>query len=105
LTGSSTSAPGSFLFSLRNNDDLAPFKAPLRFENTRAGIYRFSRFGPAFGHSDLVIANNAGSTTGTYTRFGGSYQPPPGYTGRETNTKSLLAGSYFFNPSEVEVFY
>ena len=35
LRGWWTSAPGSFMYSLRNNDDLAPFKAPLRDEDDK----------------------------------------------------------------------
>jgi hypothetical protein len=106
LTGDFTSAPGSFLFSLRNNDDLAPFKAPLRDENDVKAIYRDSDYGPTFGAGvDLVIDDNAGSTTWSFTKFGNSYQPPPGYTYWETNTKSLLPGSEYFTPSQIEELY
>ena len=101
-----TSAPGSFLFSLRNNDDLGPFKAPLKNENTGWAIFRYNSYGPCFGWGhDLCIKNNAGSTTDSYADLGDSYQPPPGYTSGKPNTRSLLAGSYRFTPSEVEVFY
>jgi hypothetical protein len=106
LIDSYTSAPGSFIFSLRNNDDLAPFKAPLRDENDARAIYRGSGYGPVFGGgNDLVIANNAGSTTYSNTRFGYSYQPPPGYNLGQTNTSSLLLGSYNFSPSQIEELY
>jgi hypothetical protein len=106
LTDGFTSAPGSFLFSLRNNDDLAPFKAPLRDEHDWRAIYRYSGYGPIFGLGwDLLIAGNAGSTTGSYTDFGYSYQPPPGYNLGESNTASLLPGSFFFTPSQIEVLY
>jgi hypothetical protein len=106
LTGSFTSAPGSFLFSLRNNDDLAPFKAPLRDEYDAKAIYRSSYYGPIFGRgSDLHIADNAGSNTHSDTRFGYSYQLPPGYTYRESNTESLLPGSFEFTPSQIETLY
>jgi hypothetical protein len=106
LTGSYTSAPGSFMFSLRNNDDLAPFKAPLRDENDRRAINRYSGYGPTFGWGgDLYIANNARSNTFSYTYFGRSYQPPPGYNVGESNTSSLLPGSFQFTPSQIEVLY
>ena len=101
-----TFAPGSFLFSLRNNDDLGPFKAPLQSQNDLWAIYRHNSYGPCFGWgNDLCIKNNAGSTTDSYADHGNAYQPPPGYTRGEPNTTSLLAGSLFFTPSEVEVFY
>ena len=94
------------MYSLRNNDDLAPFKAPLRDENDVAAIYHKSDVGPAFGGGrDLHIAHNAGSTTGSYTRFGHTYQPPPGYTPDKTNTRLLLPGSEYFSPSQTEVLY
>ena len=106
LTDRSTSAPGSFLFSLRNNDDLAPFKAPLRDVNDWAAIVRSSRHGPRFGGGfDLYIADNAGSNTLSNTRFGYTYQLPPGYTYDKTNTSSLLAGSFDFTPSQTEELY
>jgi hypothetical protein len=95
------------LFSLRNNDDLAPFKAPLRDENDVKAIFRYSGAGPTFGAvGDLVIYVNASSiTTWSYTSFGHSYQLPPGYTYGETNTSSLLAGSIKSTPSQIEVLY
>jgi hypothetical protein len=106
LTDYFTSAPGSFLFSLRNNDDLAPFKAPLRNENHGSAIVRNSRYGPSFGGGfDLYLANNAGSHTNSFTRFGHTYQAPPGYTYRQISTRSLLAGSEDFTPSEIETLY
>ena len=96
------------MFSLRNNDDLAPFKAPLRNEKDGRAIYRYSRYGPTFGAArDLrIVVGDAGSTTiYSYTKFGYTYQLPPGYTWDETNTRSLLPGSYGFTPSQTEVLY
>ena len=106
LTDYYASAPGSFMYSLRNNDDIASFKSTLRDENDTKAIYRFSSYGPVFGRgSDLVIANNAGSNNNSYTYFGYSYNLPLGYTLDHTNTRSLLGGSLYFTPSEVEVLY
>ena len=70
-------------------------------------IYRYNSYGPCFGGGgyDLFITNDARSTTYSYTDLGYIYPPPPGYTRGEPNTKSLLAGSQYFTPSEVEVFY
>ena len=69
-------------------------------------IYRGRRYGPTFGWGgDLHIADNAGSNTNSLTAFGRNYQAPPGYTWRETKTSSLLAGSFLFTPSEIEVLY
>jgi hypothetical protein len=105
LTAGRTSAQGSFIFSLRNNDH-SPFKAPLKDENDGMAIYRQNDSGPTFGWNyDLKIADRAGSNTNSYTNFGHTYQPPSGYTSGQTNTQSLLGGSYHFSPSEIEVLY
>jgi hypothetical protein len=102
LTAGYTSAPGSFIFSLRNNEDLLPFKAPLKDENSGNAIYRGNWFGPIFGvGQDLYIADNAVLNRVCHTNFGHTYQPPSG----PTNIKSLLAGSYSFIPTEIEVLY
>ena len=94
------------MYSLRNNDDLAPFKSTLKDESDRYAIYRYSGYGPTFGNGhDLHIASDAGSNAYSYTYFGHNYNLPHGYTYGKTNTQSLLAGSYQFTPSEVEVHY
>ena len=94
------------MFSLRNNDDHLPFKAPLKDDNNEHAIFRRSDFGPTFGKGrDLRISNKAASNTNSYTNFGHSYKAPPGYRGNRNNTRSLLAGSYHFTPSEIEVLY
>ena len=94
------------MYSLRNNDDIASFKSTLKNENDAYAISRHSRYGPIFGGgADLLIANNAGSLSYSYTDFGWSYNLPLGYTFGQTNTLSLLGGSHYFTPSEVEVLY
>ena len=106
LTDWIASAPGSFMYSLRNNDSLAQFKSSLKYDSNSWAIRRFRNSGPTFGYgSDLHIADNAGSNTNSRTNFGHTYNLPPGYTYRQTNTRSLLGGSYYFTPSEVEVLY
>ena len=106
LTGIHISAPGSFLFSLRNKDNLAPFQAPLKNEDSVFAMYRIYGYGPTFGIGhDLYIANYAGSNIGSYPNFGATYNVPPGYTWALPNTLSLLAGSLHFSPSAVEILY
>ncbi len=92
------------MFSLRNHDDLPPFKAPLLDENDTTAIYRSSRCGPFFGF-DLVIHDNARSYANSNADFGESFRPPPGYIFNNTKTQSLLAGTYKFTPAEIEVLY
>ena len=95
-------APGSFIFSLRNKEDLSPFKAPLKDENTPDAICTSNSFGPIFGRGhDIYISNAAASNTYSYTYFNRNYKAPSGVS----DTKTILAGTYKFQPSEIEVFY
>jgi hypothetical protein len=96
-------APGSFIFSLRNKENLPPFKAPLKNQNDGNAIYAYPSYGPIFGNSGTIyIYDNAASNTNSQAgNFGSSYQSPSGVNDRST----ILAGTTSFSPSEVEVFY
>jgi hypothetical protein len=96
-------APGSFIFSLRNKEDLSPFKAPLKDENTPYAIFAYKSDGSTFGRGcDIYISNDAASNTYSYTNFNNYYQAP---SGQVSDTSTILAGTYNFQPSEIEVFY
>jgi hypothetical protein len=103
ITGSGyKQAPGSFIFSLRNKENLPPFKAPPKDQNTPYAIYTYNSYGPTFGNGyDLYISNDAGSNTGSCTNFNYAYQTPSGVS----DTRTILAGTYSFQPSEIEVFH
>ena len=95
-------APGSFMFSLRNKENIPPFKAPLKDENTPYAIYAYPGYGPTFGGvTDLYISNNAALNTDSYTYFNAYYKAPSGVS----DAKTILAGTKYFTPSEVEVFH
>ncbi|XP_028405296.1 uncharacterized protein LOC114527802 [Dendronephthya gigantea] len=95
----------SFIFSLRNRYNLRPFKADV-YRNSQNAIYTGPSLGLIFGGGhDIYIANNAGQSTSSHSNFGLTYRPPSGYNYGASNTQALLAGSYSFTPSEVEVFY
>ena len=101
LTDSWAAAPGSFLFSLRNNDDLPPFKSSLKNENANVAIRRRISYGPTFGSQpDLSILPRNGQSE---AHFGKNYQLPSGYTYGNPKAQSLIAGSTKFIPAEVEV--
>jgi hypothetical protein len=104
ITGSwqDKQAPGSFIFSLRNKENLPPFKAPLKDENTPYAIYTYNSYGPTFGSFDIYISNDAASNTYSYTSFN-IYYPVP--SGQVSDTSTILAGTYNFQPSEIEVFH
>ena len=99
------SAPGSFLFSLRNNEDLQPFKASLKDENSSKAIYCSPENGPSFGLQDLNIQIHAGLKENSYLTFGTTFQLPNGYSSDRAKVGSLLAGSHHFKPKEIEVLY
>ena len=103
MTEGGIAAPGSFLFSLRNNDDLLPFKAPLKDENSPHAIFQLPGEGPIFGGGYDLFISISGSKTKSNANFGHTYQAPPEYANGEAKTQSLLAGSSEFIPTEVEV--
>ena len=90
----------AFIFSLRNNEGLSPFKSAV--QNSPYAIYRKSGNGPTFGTGpDIKVANNAHSDMESRTNFGHGYSVP-----NEVKHKhAVLAGSEHFSPDEVEVFY
>jgi hypothetical protein len=95
-------ASGSFIFSLRNKENLPPFKAPLKNQNHPYAVYTNNGYGPTFGGGhDIYIYNNAASNTNSYTYFNQYYQAPSGVS----NARTILAGTYNFSPNEVEVFH
>ena len=102
--GSYTHSVHGFLFSFKNKDGLEPFK--LHIKNYQHGIYGNSGYGPTFGGGhDICIADGAGSNTNSYSELGYTYVQVAGYKYGASDTRSLLAGSYAFQPHEVEVFY
>ena len=104
-SGSSyTESTESFLFSFKNHYGLEPFK--LHVKSSGNAIYGNSGYGPTFGGGhDIYIANSAGSNTNSYSNLGHTYVQLAGYRYGSSNTRSLFAGSYNFQPNEVEVFY
>ncbi|XP_046839690.1 uncharacterized protein LOC124433873 isoform X3 [Xenia sp. Carnegie-2017] len=99
------SSSSTYLFSLRNKDNLSPFISAV-YRNSGSAICASATYGPTFGGGhDLYIRNNANKYKNSYTNFGYTYRPPSGYNYGSSNTQALLAGSYYFTPDEVEVYY
>ena len=93
----------SFLYSLKNKDHLKPFKAAIYPDKTAYAAYADENAGPSFGKGDsgfLLMRKKI-----SWTSIGRTYKAPSGYTFGANNTKALLAGTYKFKPSEVEVFF
>ena len=92
----------SFMFSLQNKDNLPPFQAPVC--HNEYAIYSNCGYGPTFGSGyDLCIRDNSHISRKSITNFGFSYKLPEDYSDR--NKRTLLAGSYYLKPNEIEVFY
>ncbi|XP_066022523.1 uncharacterized protein [Pocillopora verrucosa] len=90
----------AFIYSLHNKEGLAPFKSMVKHDSQ--AIFMDISHGPTFGGGfDIHIANNAGHNVHSYTNFGHSFLAPSDVEEKDT----VLAGTYYFTPDEVEVFY
>ena len=69
-------------------------------EDTGNAIYRSSRYGPHFGN-DVFIVDNADIDDESRACLGFYYSIPAAVKNRRT----VLAGTLYFSPDEVEVFY
>ena len=90
----------AFVFSLNNNEGLEPFVSKVKKKNSRYAIYRSSSIGPSFA-SGVYIDDNADSNSNSRARLGYRYSVPPAVQDQYT----VLAGTQYFSPDEVEVFY
>ena len=90
----------SFLFSLRNKNNLPPFKIHVQYIGN--AIYRKSNYGPTFGSGhDLHICDNPHMSCSSYSQVAYSFALPKQYGGQNY----YFAGSLYFTPTEIEVFY
>ena len=99
-SGNWSATSEAFIFSLNNNEGLAPFVSQVEKGITDWAIYRNSQFGPYFG-IDVIITDNADSNSFSEAGLGYFYSAPPAVQDSDT----VLAGTWFFSPDEVEVFY
>jgi len=100
----------SFIFSLVNKPGWAPLKLSPPGEQGSGSlsyaIYSCSSYGPTFGYGwDTYIADQAASNTVSYANLGYTYSAPSGQSYGSTFTTTFLAGTKYFKPDEVEVFY
>ena len=99
----------SFIFSLLNKDNLPPFKSVLL--QNKSPIVHDSGYGAIFGSGcndygrDISISNNANKNSTSFSDFGHAYTLPEGYVAGSNEARCLLAGSFNFTPTEIEVFY
>ena len=99
----------AFLFSLVNKPGWQPLLLNQFGEHgleRKYSIYSCSDLGPAFGGGhDFSISDHASTNTDSRANPGHTYSPPSGYSYGSSFAQSFLAGSQFFQPDEVEVFY
>ena len=91
----------AFVFSLINQKN-DPFKR----QNAVRGIKSIKcspSNGPCFGNGDICIASNSNANEDSYCNFGSSYKLRDYRCGTE-EAMFILAGSYNFRVSEIEVF-
>ena len=92
----------AFLFSLVNKPGWAPVKFNQRYGSLSQSIYRCHP-GPTFGGGhDLQIYFLYKSS---YSKVGHTYSPPSGYDLGSNPAETFMAGSFHFNPDEIETFY
>ena len=96
------------MFSLKNKDNLRPFKSLIL--NVNSAAISNPLYGALFGNGtvdsglDLFIPGDPTSSK-CYADLGNSYKLPEGYMKGTDEARNLLAGSFWFSPSEIEVFY
>jgi hypothetical protein len=91
------SAPGCFLFTLRNSRKLSPQTFALT--ELQYAMYCDAEYGPFFGRGfDLSLATEANANSKSHSALGSSYALPAGFT------RHLLAGAGNFPVFEWEVF-
>ncbi|XP_068736764.1 uncharacterized protein [Montipora capricornis] len=99
----------AFLFSLRNKPGWAPTTLNQTGEYSHYRAYSIcdcNAYGPTFGNGhDIYISNLASSGTSSYSNLGYTYSPPAGHAYGSTFAQTFLAGTHYFRPTEVEVFY
>ena len=90
----------AFIFSLNNNEGLAPFVSKVWKERPWRAILRISSSGPRFA-GNVYIVDNADSNDDSRAYLGWIYPAPPAVQ----TPLTVLAGTEYFSPDEVEVFY
>jgi hypothetical protein len=96
------------MFSLKNKDGLPPFKSSILVVDD--ATVADNEYGAVFGKGattfgiDLLITGHP-PTQKCHSDFGLAYKLPDGYEKGTEKARCLLAGSFNFTPSEIEVFY
>ena len=97
------SDPNAFIFSLVNLDN-KPFKAKCINSQRAAKIYSSNYghyYGPCFGDEDIFISSNSNQNSSSYSNIGTTYR---NNAIDQSKYPTILAGSYNFTTTEIEVY-
>ena len=95
-------ATKAFLFSFNNIKGYNPVKLT-QYRNQQYAMYTCSSYGPTFGWGhDIRIYDDAVNNQHSHTECGQTYSNPTGYSGENCE---FFTGSYYFTPSDIEVFF
>ena len=98
----------AYLYTLNNTDNVSPRKLPLVKTKGRKQYAIFSHevYLPCYGGGlDIFLSSQANKKNDSYSYLGHTYEAPPGYEKNQDKTKNFLAGSYYFQPDDLEMFY
>ncbi|CAH3134149.1 unnamed protein product [Pocillopora meandrina] len=97
-----SSASKAFVFSLYNVKGYNPVKLT-QYRYQQYAMYRCSSRGPTFGWAhDIYLHDDAVNNQHCYTRCGGTYSNPTGYSAGDCK---FFTGASNFTPSDIEVFF
>ena len=99
----------AFIYSLTNNNGSGhavynPVKLRIKRDRYNVAVRRCDSLGPIFGWRYIYISNNSASNQYSLTYCGNFYPLPPGYS-LSGSKCTFYAGSDFFTPTDIEVFY
>ena len=100
----------AFIYSLTNNNGSGhavynSVKLRIKPDSYNVAVKRCDSLGPIFGSRYIYISNNSTSNQKSFTHCGKYYPLPPGYSLSGSNKCTFYAGSYYFTPTDIEVFY
>jgi len=90
----------AFLFSFINKDNKP---LVMKCQEPDKAISCFGGNGPIFGKIDLSIAKSSNENIKSWSNLGNIYKHPD-YLNGTAEAKSFLAGSYYFQTKEIEVY-
>jgi hypothetical protein len=94
----------AFLFSLANKDGTRPCKMKIDPNRSQYAIWSLAGNGPTFGIHDVRIVNDANRAMNSCSNLGSTYKLPTCVNESREDASLFLAGSQYFQLSEIEVY-